>query len=112
MNELSLSTHVLNLDTGRPADSVAVTLYGPGEIAPLASAVTDSDGRIRSWDRPLPAEAGEYQLVFDVGAWFEARGKRSFYSRIPIAFRVEHAEEHYHVPLLMNAYGYSTYRGS
>ena len=112
MSELSLSTHVLDLDSGRPADSLFVELFGPDQTTPLVTAWTDADGRIRNWDRKLPAEAGVYQLVFNAGAWFEARGKSSFYARIPIAFRVEKTDEHYHVPLLMNAYGYSTYRGS
>ena len=111
MSEVSISTHILDLDSGRPAEGVDVALHGPGGGGSLV-ARTNSDGRIRQWEGSLPAQAGEYQLVFETGAWFEARGKSSFYPRVQITFRVEHPDEHYHVPLLMNAYGYSTYRGS
>ena len=111
MPQVSISTHVLDLDSGKPAEGIEVTLNGPG-VGNSASAQTDSDGRIKQWSSDLTQEVGEYELVFEVGAWFEARGKQNFYPRIQIAFRVEHPDEHYHVPLLMNAYGYSTYRGS
>lgn len=111
MIKLSISTHVLDLDSGRPAEGLEVMLQAPG-ASDAASAWTDSDGRITQWDWCPPAEPGEYQLVFEVGAWFESRGKSNFYPRIQITFRVENPSEHHHVPLLMNAYGYSTYRGS
>jgi len=111
MSDVSISTHVLDLDSGRPAEGIEVALHGPGGRDSVC-ARTDPDGRIRQWDGTLPAQAGEYQLVFEVGAWFEARGKSCFYPRIQIAFSVARPDEHYHVPLLMNAYGYSTYRGS
>ena len=111
MSKLSISTHVLDLDSGRPAEGLEVRLKA-AEGNDSARAWTDSDGRITQWDSRLPPEPGEYQLVFDVGAWFESRGRSNFYPRIQIVFRVDNPEEHHHVPLLMNAYGYSTYRGS
>ena len=107
----SISTHVLNLGTGRPAAGVTVVLYGP-DGGVLSKATTNPDGRVGEWGTDFELVPGEYQLVFEVGDWFKARGEDSFYSRIPIAFRIERPDEHYHVPLLMNAFGYSTYRGS
>jgi 5-hydroxyisourate hydrolase len=75
--------------------------------------VTDGDGRVTAL---LPASeqpaAGGYRLTFDVGEYFRARGVESFYSRVSIDFVVRDAAAHYHVPLLLNPYGYSTYRGS
>lgn len=107
----AITTHVLHLGTGRPASGVAVTLYGP-EGHSVAHATTNRDGRVNKWSEDFDLVAGEYQLVFRVGDWLEALGGSSFYSSIPIAFRVERPNEHYHVPLLVNAFGYSTYRGS
>ncbi len=107
----SISTHVLDLGTGRPAAGLSVALFGPDGRA-LARATTNPDGRVGDWGTDLELVPGDYQLVFEVGDWFRARGESSFYSRIPIAFRIDRADEHYHVPLLVNAFGYSTYRGS
>lgn len=111
MPKPAISTHVLHLGTGRPASGVAITLYGPdGHL--VAQATTNHDGRVDEWSVDFGLAAGEYKLVFHVGDWLEALGGSSFYSSIPIAFRVERPDEHYHVPLLVNAFGYSTYRGS
>ena len=112
MSKKSISTHILNLDTGRPAAQVAVALYGPDSAQPIGQALTDSDGRIGEWDRAVELQAGEYRLEFSVGDWFSTQGRKSFYSTIQIAFHVDSTDEHYHVPLLLNAHGYSTYRGS
>jgi hydroxyisourate hydrolase len=102
-----LSTHVLDLERGRPAAGVPVRLERGAEI--LAKGRTDDDGRLRAW---VPAEgwaAGDYRLVFDTGAYLDGA---TFFPEITIAFRVAEPDQHYHVPLLLNRHGYTTYRGS
>ncbi|MGH7715075.1 MAG: hydroxyisourate hydrolase [Vulcanimicrobiaceae bacterium] len=107
-----LSTHVLDTSNGRPAAGVNVTLYRAGmQRVELARATTDADGRIAS---PFGGrlEAGWYELVFAVGAYFAGEGSAAFYDEIPVRFRVDIGAERYHVPLLVSPWGYSTYRGS
>ena len=102
-----LSTHVLDLDRGRPAAGVAVRLDRDGRT--LASGRTDDDGRLREW---VPAGGwgpGDYRLVFDVAGHL---GADTFFPEITVAFRVTAPEQHHHVPLLLNRHGYTTYRGS
>ncbi|KGE03676.1 hydroxyisourate hydrolase [Pseudohaliea rubra] len=106
----TLSSHVLDLGRGRPAAGLAVQLYD-GSGAALASGVTDDDGRVARWSAAATLAPGVYRLVFSTGAWFAARGEDTLYPEVTIAFRIEGAE-HYHIPLLLSAYGYSTYRGS
>jgi 5-hydroxyisourate hydrolase len=101
---VSLSTHVLDVTRGRPAAGVPVELLRDGET--LVSVVTDADGRARLAEE---LEAGEYELVFAVGEHF---GSREFLDRVPIRFRIADAAAHYHVPLLVSPWAYSTYRGS
>jgi 5-hydroxyisourate hydrolase len=111
-----LTTHVLDTARGRPAQGIAISLYRlePGGSTLLSSAVTNADGRT---DAPvLPAGSfavGQYELVFHAGDYLGAQdaGPR-FLDDIPIRFRVSDAAAHYHVPLLLSPYGYSTYRGS
>ena len=78
------------------------------------NAVTDADGRVPALLPPAatPAAAGGYRLTFDVGEYFRSRGVESFYARVSIDFVVRDTAAHYHVPLLLSPYGYSTYRGS
>jgi len=112
-----ITTHVLDTAAGRPAVGLKVTLARlDGTSAVLAEAVTDADGRC---DKPLlegtAFAAGYYEIVFHVGDYFRARGVAlsdpPFLDRVPVRFGVtEHA--HYHVPLLVSPYAYSTYRGS
>lgn len=107
----SLSSHVLDVQRGRPAAGLAVTLYGAA-ATPLARGVTDDDGRIGSWDPAPSLPPGDYRLLFATGDWFAARGEETFYPEVSVAFHVRAGGEHYHVPLLLAAWGYSTYRGS
>ncbi|MGY2701809.1 MULTISPECIES: hydroxyisourate hydrolase [unclassified Nocardioides] len=100
----SLSTHVLDTSRGRPAAGVAVRLESGGAF--LGAGVTDGDGRVASLAADLPP--GDYTLVFDTGSYL---GADAFYPEVAVAFRVG-GDEHYHVPLLLNPFGYSTYRGS
>lgn len=113
-----LTTHVLDTALGLPAAGMQVTLYGLDDgRRELARAVTNADGRT---DAPiLPVEAfatGNYELEFNVGQYLDAlngpaEGPR-FLSIVPIRFGIDDANAHYHVPLLVSPFGYSTYRGS
>lgn len=113
-----LTTHVLDTAHGCPAKGIAVTLYRlDGETrTKLAETVTNDDGRT---DAPLVPKGelaqGQYELVFEVGGYFAGRGVRlqvPFLDRVPIRFGIADAGAHYHVPLLVSPFGYSTYRGS
>ncbi len=105
-----LTTHILDTSRGRPADGVIVTLSRGTSV--IARGVTDADGRIMQWDGAFDLEVSDYTLDFQVGSYFERRGEAAFYPDIRIRFHVDAPEEHYHVPLLLNPFGYSTYRGS
>ncbi|MBG0829409.1 hydroxyisourate hydrolase [Planomonospora sp. ID67723] len=115
---MSLSTHVLDAALGRPAAGVAVRLEsGPGngaangagnEWAVVAEGHTDADGRLSGWS----PGAGVHRLVFGTGAYFAARGVEAFYPEVSITFTIGDPDEHYHVPLLLSPFAYSTYRGS
>ena len=102
---MSLSTHVLDAAAGRPASGMTVLLEARREGAweMVASGVTDADGRIKDWPAP---ERGVHRLVFDTG------GLSEFYPEVAVAFTVADPAQHYHVPLLLSPYAYSTYRGS
>ena len=116
---MGLSTHVLDTMHGTPAAGMAVALYTTqGESATLVrSFVLNADGRA---DAPLydnrSLKTGTYRLVFDVAAYFKARGvtlpEPNFLDRVALDFGVAHADQHYHVPLLVSPWSYSTYRGS
>jgi 5-hydroxyisourate hydrolase len=101
---MSLSTHVLDTAHGRPAAGVGIELTLPDGTT--RTAVTNDDGRAA-----LAAEtpAGEYELVFAVGDYF---GERAFLDRVPVRFTIADPAAHYHVPLLVSPWSYSTYRGS
>lgn len=112
-----LTTHVLDTATGKPAANVNIRLFALGkERVLLASAVTNSDGRAEG--PLLEGEAmvtGEYELEFDIGAYFRAQGtptqEPAFLNTVVLRFSIR-ADEHYHVPLLVSPWSYSTYRGS
>ena len=111
----AITTHVLDTMRGLPAPGVPVLLErvtGEG-LETLGSGVTDSDGRLRDL---LPEgqalDAGTYRLSFDTGAYFAATAVEGFYPEVSIVFAVREGETHYHVPLLLSPYGYSTYRGT
>jgi len=115
-----LTTHILDLTHGRPAAGVAIALYAcdeSGSAEKIAESTTNDDGRA-----PAPLldaetlKAGRYRLDFHIGDYFRARGVQlaepAFLDVVAIAFGVADATAHYHVPLLVSPYGYSTYRGS
>jgi 5-hydroxyisourate hydrolase len=109
-----ITTHVLDTARGRPAPGIEVTLErlvdGRWEIAGRGR--TDQDGRVRTLlsSDPPPAP-GVYRLTFDTGPYFKTLGTPAFYPNVTVTFEAA-GDGHYHVPLLLSPYGYSTYRGS
>jgi len=109
---VTLTTHVLDTARGRPAAGVAIELarFEHGRREVLRAVTTNADGRT---DEPLVArgelEVGEYELVFAVGDYF---GDRTFLDRVPVRFAIADPAAHYHVPLLVSPWSYTTYRGS
>ena len=110
-----ITTHVLDTARGRPASGVPIRLEIRSEAGwqEIGQAETDADGRARHL---LPADAdlttGVYRLTFGIETYFQAQGIEGFYPEASIVFHVRDAAQHYHVPLLLSPYGYSTYRGS
>lgn len=104
----TLSTHVLDTALGRPAQGVRVTLASASGRC-LGVGQTDADGRVGALGPEL--EQGAYVLTFATGAYHAATGQEGFYPSVAVTFTVGDAA-HYHVPLLLNPFGYSTYRGS
>ena len=113
---MTLSTHVLDATTGRPAAGVLVRLEHGADAGwvPAGAGQTDADGRLRlaSQEGTGDFDPGVYRITFGTGAYFTARGKASFYPEVTITFEMTARDEHYHVPLLLSPYAYSTYRGS
>jgi 5-hydroxyisourate hydrolase len=110
-----ISTHVLDVNRGKPAGGVPVHLEkreAPGHWDPLYSARTDHDGRCAQM---LPTEnlsPGIYRLVFDTATYFEELGQEALYPVVEVTFQVREGESHFHIPLLLSANGYTTYRGT
>ena len=112
----TLSTHVLDTSRGRPAGGINISLerLNAGEGgSPLSQAETDQDGRVKQF---VLAEAelapGTYRLVFAVEKYFNELNQQAFYPEVSVTFLIAAGTEHYHVPLLISPFGYSTYRGS
>lgn len=109
---VGITTHVLDTSRGRPAAGVPVLLELWEEgWREAGRALTDADGRAKQL-LEIPLREGVWRITFDLGAWFGAQGIESFYPQAAIVFRVRDAGQHYHVPLLLSPFGYSTYRGS
>lgn len=113
MSTSHVTTHVLDTGSGRPAPGVPVALQAlDGERwVPLADGITDADGRIKELG-PERLASGTYRLVFDTGKYFVASGTETFFPEVTLTFSVNKTEPHYHVPLLLSPFAYSTYRGS
>ena len=107
----AITTHVLDTARGRPAAGVAIRLEHEGQV--LGRGETDADGRLRTLlPAGTPLQPGVYRLVFDTGAYLAAQRVDAFYPEVSVDFEVVDGGQHYHVPLLLSPFGYSTYRGS
>ena len=109
-----ISTHILDTMQGRPADGVAIILYEkqPKGWTEIAKGITNNDGRVATLlKKDVVLEHGTYKLKFETQAYFTQLRLQTFYPYVEIVFDIT-SDEHYHVPLLISPYGYSTYRGS
>jgi 5-hydroxyisourate hydrolase len=111
-----ITTHVLDTSTGKPACGLAVTLEHETQEAgwqALANGVTDNDGRINNLiTSHTEFSAGRYRLTFETGDYFYMRQNECFFPQVTITFVVKDAGQHFHVPLLLSPFSYSTYRGT
>ncbi|HVY47969.1 MAG TPA: hydroxyisourate hydrolase [Minicystis sp.] len=114
----AITTHVLDTARGRPAAGVLVVLDratndDPPHYQELGRGATDADGRLRTLLAPeAHLIAGTYRLTFHTAAYFHALGVEAFYPEVAVLFTIRDASQHFHVPLLLSPFGYSTYRGS
>jgi 5-hydroxyisourate hydrolase len=108
-----ITTHILDTARGRPAATVGIWLehLGPGGWSKVGEGATDADGRLRTLTSPT-ISAGEYRLHFDTRGYFQAQGVKAFYPEAVVHFEVTDPSEHFHVPLLLSPWSFSTYRGS
>jgi 5-hydroxyisourate hydrolase len=110
-----ISTHVLDVTRGKPASNVAVRLErreAPGNWQLLQTGHTDQDGRCSQLLPEGDLMPGVYRLVFDSGSYFAGLKIEALYPLVEVTFQVRHGESHFHIPLLLSANGYTTYRGS
>ena len=108
-----ITTHVLDTALGKPAAGVQLVLERvDGDVRELARGVTDADGRVGDLLTPGSLDPGTYRITFDTGAYFAATARPSFYPSVAVVFEIVDPAQHYHVPLLLSPFGYSTYRGS
>lgn len=111
-----ITTHVLDTTSGTPAHGIPVVLErrsDQGSWDELARGLTDESGRAsRLLDPGAVLDTGTYRLTFETREYFQARGGRCFYPLIAVTFTVEHPDQHYHLPVLVSPFGFSTYRGS
>jgi 5-hydroxyisourate hydrolase len=108
----TISTHVLDTSRGRPGDGIPVRLLSTsGTDVEVASGVTDADGRVMDLG-PERLPEGTYRLVFETTAYFARHQQAAFFPAVEIVFTVADSGEHYHVPVLLSPFAFSTYRGS
>lgn len=125
-----ITCHVLDSSIGKPAQDVKVQLLAPSVPGPnptsggvwigIGASTTNADGRCLDLLLPNPASdsssyalvPGTYQIVFETKEYFERTSRKSFYPVVQITFSIENPAEHYHVPLLISPFSYTTYRGS
>lgn len=113
MSVSHVTTHILDTMTGTPAVGVSVVLEArDGETwSQVATGLTDADGRVKDLG-PESLKSGVYRLRFDTGAYFAGISQDTFFPEVSLAFSVDEGQAHYHVPLLLSPFAYSTYRGS
>jgi 5-hydroxyisourate hydrolase len=111
----AITTHVLDLSSGRPAAGLTVTLErrgAGGAWTKLGEKCTDADGRVRDLLGSTPLAAGVWRLTFATGDYFVTKQVKTFLPEASITFEVFDSAQHHHVPLLLSPFGFSTYRGS
>ena len=112
----AITTHILDTSSGHPAAGVDVLLQrrdAGGQWASIGRGTTDEDGRLRTlYPDGKPLTPGVYRLTFDTASYFTDQGSTSFYPEVSVVFEAAPDEKHYHVPLLLSPFGYSTYRGT
>ena len=111
-----ITTHVLDLSIGRPGAGVPVILEFKADTGPwlqIAEGITDTDGRLHDLFPVKRAfESGNYRLIYETGLYFLSLGIECFFPQVTVTFTVKDTSQHYHIPLLLSPFGYSTYRGS
>jgi 5-hydroxyisourate hydrolase len=110
-----ITTHVIDTTLGKPAVGVTVILEirQASEWSPVGRGTTDADGRLTSLTDSWSRTPGTYRLTFDIGAYHRQQGLTvAFFPEVKLTFNVRDTNDHYHVPLLLSPYGYSTYRGT
>jgi 5-hydroxyisourate hydrolase len=111
----AITTHVLDTSSGRPAAGVHVLLEqrNGGHWESISRGTTGADGRLRTlYPEGKPLTAGVYRLTFDTAGYFTDQEVTSFYPEVSVVFETAPGENHYHVPLLLSPFGFSTYRGT
>ena len=112
----TISTHILDTSRGAPASGVAVCLEAQNtdeSWAELSHAWTDQDGRVKPFFLvSQPIAEGTYRLVYDTDPYYSSLNVDCFYPQVTVVFKIGDGSQHYHVPLLISPFGYSTYRGS
>ena len=110
----AITTHVLDTSRGCPAAGIPVILEreAAGVWELIGSGITNTDGRITDLLPGESIETGVYRLLFNTGRYFATQNAQTFYPEVIVIFNIEHSDQHYHVPLLLSPFGYSTYRGS
>lgn len=106
---------MLNLENGLPSANVKVTLEAQqnDKWTEISSSTTDDQGRINDlYPKDTTLQKGVYKVTFKTGDWFRQKNQRSFFPEVPVVFVIDGSLDHYHIPLLISPYGYSTYRGS
>ena len=111
-----ITTHVLDIALGRPARGITVIIerrIEQGEWSELARGATDADGRVSQFEMPRASlEGGTYRLRFETAAYFRSQGGTWLYPEIHLVIQIDDPARHYHVPVLLSPFGYSTYRGT
>jgi 5-hydroxyisourate hydrolase len=107
-----ISTHILDTNLGKPAANVEIKLFSAsGEL--LATAFTNQDGRVLAPDFALESiEVADYSIEFSIKPYFDAQQVDTFFPKAVIHFSITNVDQHYHIPLLISPFAYSTYRGS
>lgn len=109
-----ITTHILDTSLGKPAQGVNIRLerFGENGFEEIGNGTTNEDGRVTDLLDHSDFKNGTYRIHFEVAPYYAKLGQKTFYPSVSIDFIVDASDEHYHVPLLLNPFGFSTYRGS